>query len=128
MGTLVGIPFALALASLPCWLGALLVGVSIFFGAWACDVAAATTGDKDPGWIVLDEMVGFWVATLWLAPSLWSYIVAFGLFRLFDILKPPPVGWLDRNVTGGWGILLDDVAAGVMARLVLLMMVWMGLL
>ena len=67
---------------------------------------------KDPGWIVLDEMVGFWVAVALVAADLAGWSAAFFLFRLFDILKPLPAGWFDGCVAGGRGILIDDVVAG----------------
>ena len=74
---------------------------------------------KDPGAIVWDEFVGLWIALAWL-PDRWLWLVAgFALFRFFDILKPWPVSYLDRNVGGGLGIMLDDVAAGLYALLVI---------
>jgi phosphatidylglycerophosphatase A len=70
---------------------------------------------KDPACIVFDEFVGVWIA-LFMLPAGWLWVVmGFAAFRFFDILKPWPVGWLDRNLAGGWGIMLDDVAAGLMS-------------
>jgi phosphatidylglycerophosphatase A len=66
--------------------------------------------------VVFDEMVGYWFAVAFVPPGWAALGVGVVLFRLFDILKPPPVRWLDQNVGGGWGILLDDVAAGIYAR------------
>jgi len=64
---------------------------------------------------VWDEFVGYWI-TMWLAPSGWVYIiVGFILFRIFDILKPWPISWLDKHVEGGFGIMIDDVLAGILA-------------
>lgn len=73
---------------------------------------------KDPGQIVLDELVGFWISLLRLKPGfpgLLEIAVAFLAFRVFDVVKPPPVGWIDRKVGGGLGVMLDDVAAGIYA-------------
>ncbi len=119
-GTLVAIPIALLLSYLPPPLYLLLILGMTVPAALICDQAARIDGGKDPGWIVLDEIIGFLFAVLWLPRSLLWYIAAFCLFRLFDILKPWAVGWLDRNVSGGWGIVLDDVAAGIFTRLALL--------
>ncbi|MGB9671325.1 MAG: phosphatidylglycerophosphatase A [Halothiobacillaceae bacterium] len=84
-------------------------------GVWLCDEAARKMGRDDPGSIVWDEWVGLWVALAGL-PLEWPWVLAgFMLFRLFDILKPWPVGWLDRRFHGGLGIMLDDLAAGLMA-------------
>ncbi len=70
---------------------------------------------KDPGGIVWDEFIGMWIALLWL-PDHWIwYLVAFALFRFFDILKPWPVNLVDKQLEGGAGIMLDDVVAGLYA-------------
>lgn len=118
-GTLVGIPIALLLSLAPLPGQVLLVLALLPFAAWVCGAAERSSGHIDPGWIVLDEIVGFCIATLGLAPAVGGYLAAFLLFRLFDILKPPPANWVDSRVRGGWGILLDDVLAGVYARAVL---------
>lgn len=79
---------------------------------------------EDPGFIVIDEFVGQWLA-LALAPSGWIWIlVGFLLFRLFDVWKPWPVSWADRNVEGGLGVMLDDALAGVLAAFALAGLVW----
>jgi len=71
-----------------------------------------------PG-IVWDEFVGFWI-TLWAVPLDWRWVIAgFVVFRLYDIVKPWPVSVLDRKVGGGFGIMIDDILAGVMACLTL---------
>ena len=67
---------------------------------------------KDPGAIVWDEFIGMWIVMLWL-PSIWWLLPAFVLFRFFDILKPWPVSLADRQLSGGLGIMLDDVVAGL---------------
>ncbi|PLX42900.1 MAG: phosphatidylglycerophosphatase A [Deltaproteobacteria bacterium] len=120
VGTLSGIPFALFLATLPTPLSALLLILVLPVGAHICGEGAKLDAEQsDPGWVVFDELVGFLFATAFLAPTAAGYLTAFFLFRLFDIIKPPPVNWIDERVKGGWGILLDDVAAGVMARVTL---------
>ena len=77
------------------------------------DWAEGYAGRKDPGFFVLDEVIGYLVTILWFdAPSLTALVVAFCLFRFFDIVKPPPVRRFER-IGGGDGILLDDVVAGL---------------
>ena len=115
MGTLVAIPFYLLLQGLPPGVY-LLVLVGLFLiGLWACDKTARDLGGGDPGALVWDEILGYLV-TMALAPPGWAWILlGLVLFRFFDILKPWPIGPLDRRVTGGFGILLDDLVAGAMA-------------
>ncbi|HIJ35022.1 MAG TPA: phosphatidylglycerophosphatase A, partial [Gammaproteobacteria bacterium] len=103
--------------SLPLYLA--LVVVSLVFGVWVCGKAGADLGVHDHGGIVWDEFVGLWI-TLIAVPAGWEWIVAgFLLFRLFDIWKPWPIGWADRQVSGGLGVMLDDVIAGLYAWLIL---------
>ncbi len=86
-------------------------------GCWACSVAGRMLGVDDHRALVWDEFIGQWLALL---PVLhqhgpWWPLIGFGLFRLFDAGKPWPVSWLDRNLKGGVGVMLDDVAAGALA-------------
>lgn len=114
-GTLAALPLYLLLARLP--LGGYLTAlvIVILVGIWACDRTARDLGVADPSAIVWDEFAGLLV-TLAGAPAGWVWVLAgFVLFRLFDILKPWPIGWLDRQVTGGLGIMLDDLVAGLAA-------------
>ncbi|WP_116366795.1 phosphatidylglycerophosphatase A [Parahaliea mediterranea] len=114
-GTLAAVPFYLLAAQLD--LAAYLVFLLLAFvlGVYVCDRASRDLGVHDHPGIVWDEFVGYWI-TLCAAPAGWWWVVAgFVLFRVFDILKPWPIGWLDRRVHGGLGIMLDDVVAGVMA-------------
>ncbi len=116
-GTLLAVPLAWALASLPAPTQLSLLALALPAAARVCGRAAEADGRDDPGWIVLDEIVGFCFAiVLAAAPTAVSMALAFVLFRLFDILKPPPIRWIERSFPGGWGILLDDVAAGLYAR------------
>ena len=81
--------------------------------------AAEKIGVHDPAGIVWDEFVGFWIAMLAVPPSWLALAVGFALFRLFDIVKPWPIGWLDKHVDGGLGIMLDDIAAGLITALLM---------
>ena len=92
-----------------------LVAVGFVGGIWVCGRAAARLQIKDPGCIVWDEIIGMLIACCFVPLEPIWLLLAFGLFRLFDILKPWPIGWLDRNLEGGLGIMLDDVAAGLVA-------------
>jgi len=100
----------------PAWLGAILV--VLFVGVWATRYAEAVHG-KDPGVVVIDEVLGMFVA-LWLVPGgIGSVIAAFFLFRFFDIVKPYPARRVEREAPGAWGVMLDDLVAGVYANIVL---------
>jgi phosphatidylglycerophosphatase A len=85
-------------------------------------------GVHDHGGIVWDEFVGFWIAMAALPVTWQSLILGFVLFRLFDILKPWPISWLDRRVSGGFGIMIDDVIAGIAAAGVITLLTASGLI
>ena len=119
-----------SLAALPCgWLirvefgiaGLLAAAVIAFIaGWWAAARIARASGILDPGFVVIDEIAAQWLI-LAAAPLDWRfYLAAFLLFRLFDIWKPFPVNWLDRTVKGGFGIMLDDIAAALYALALIL--------
>jgi phosphatidylglycerophosphatase A len=94
-----------------------LIAVSLPVGWWACTVTAEHMQVQDPSAIVWDEIVAFWlILWLWMPVGLVGQLVAFILFRLFDALKPGPVGWADRHFhglgwRGGFGIMFDDIVA-----------------
>ncbi len=118
-GTLVGIPFFFFMASLPMWGYLSLILAFFLFGVWVCDRSSKMLGVHDHGGIVWDEIVGYLV-TMIAAPAGWEWvIVGFILFRIFDIFKPWPIAYLDRHVSGGFGIMVDDILAGVYAMLIL---------
>ncbi|SVE15064.1 uncharacterized protein METZ01_LOCUS467918, partial [marine metagenome] len=95
----------------------LIIVSSFLIGIWVCSQTAKDIGVEDHSGIVWDEFVGMWL-TLLLAPPGWGWIlIGFCLFRTFDVLKPWPINWVDKNVKGGLGIMLDDVLAGIMAVL-----------
>ncbi|WXL26533.1 phosphatidylglycerophosphatase A [Ectopseudomonas mendocina] len=123
-GSLVALPFVPLLQQLPDWGYWLVLAVSIVFGCWLCGKVARDLGVHDHEGIVWDEFVGIWI-TFWLAPAGWGWLaLGFLLFRLFDILKPWPISWVDRQVHGGFGIMLDDILAGVLAWLSMQLIVW----
>jgi phosphatidylglycerophosphatase A len=92
--------------------------LTIAGACWVAGVAEAYLGEHDSGKIVVDEIVGFLTATILLEMTLQRLIVAFFLFRLFDILKPPPARYCDLRVPGGGGVVLDDVVAGIYTNLI----------
>lgn len=124
-GTLVAIPFGLAMQAMLSPLYYMLVLLlAIGFGFWICHVTAKDFGISDPSAIVWDEMVGFWLA-IWAAPNGWQWILsAFILFRVFDIFKPWPIKWLESKLPGGYGIIADDLMAGLYALIIIQGMVW----
>lgn len=116
-GSLLGIPLHWLFSHLPISLGICSLGFVILISVWISSRAELLLGNKDPSQIVIDEVAGMAVALAGapIEPSL--IIVAFMFFRFFDIWKPFPIRYIDKSFPGGWGIVLDDVAAGVMANL-----------
>lgn len=119
LGTLVAVPLYWLMQPLDTVYYLLITAGLFLFGIPLCTAAARKLGVHDHPGIVWDEIVGYLV-TMMIAPNGWEWIVAgFMLFRLFDIWKPWPIGWLDARVTGGLGIMVDDLLAGIYAALVL---------
>ncbi len=140
-GSLVALPWALVL-HLVGGFPLLLIGVVVAFakGLWATGVMTKGSDDHDPSEIVVDEVVGQWIALLPLSYVAWSrgiditalwpgWVAAFVLFRLFDITKPGPVGWADRR-GDPMGVMLDDVIAGVFAGIGVMVLagLWHGVM
>ena len=99
-----------------------LIVATTLIGVWTSNVMEKYWGE-DPRAVVIDEYVGTWIPLL-VAPSgehsIWVAIIGFALFRLIDIFKPLGCRWIDQNIKGGWGVMLDDVLAGFYALLLLL--------
>ncbi|MBL1379236.1 phosphatidylglycerophosphatase A [Zobellella iuensis] len=115
MGTLAAIPLYLLVQGLPLWAYVGLLVLGFVAGIKICEAATRAIGRHDHGAIVWDEIIGFGI-TMIAAPAGWGWIAAgFVLFRFFDIIKPWPIRWFDRKVHGGFGIMLDDVIAGLFA-------------
>lgn len=119
-GSLAAIPFWYIMASLPLVLKVAIVLLAFLIGIWFCQVTSRNLGVHDHGGIVWDEFVGFWITMLFAPAGLMWLLLAFALFRLFDILKPWPIRYFDEKIHGGLGIMLDDVIAGLFAGTVLL--------
>jgi len=119
VGTLAGIPFFWLLAWMPPGLYTLTWLALFALACWSADIAGREFGEADDGRIVIDELVGYLV-TVALLPFSWgAALLGFFWFRLFDILKPPPANWFDRQMKNGVGVVFDDVVAGIYAALAL---------
>ena len=120
IGSLGALPFGWIFLAIGGPLLLLGAAAALFVAGWLCADAELPGDDSDPGWIVVDEVVGMWIALAAAPVSILWHGAAFVLFRLFDILKPWPVSWADRNVGGGLGVMLDDVLAGLYAALIII--------
>ncbi len=110
-GTAVGVIIFLPILNMPFPFQIGFVILSFFLGVWITARVASDMGIKDPPEIVFDEFVGIWFALLGVK-NLFLIIPAFIIFRFLDIFKPWPISFFDREMRGGWGIMLDDLAAG----------------
>lgn len=124
-GTLAAIPVYLLMAHyLTSITYALATLAMLVIGIWICGITERALGTHDHGSIVWDEIVGLLI-TMYLAPlAWWTILLGFLFFRLFDILKPFPISWLDRNMRGGLGTMIDDVVAGILAWISLQLVLW----
>lgn len=119
IGTLAAVPLYLVLTAAGSFVYIAVTLVVVLVGVWACGRAADELGVHDHPAIVIDEVAGYLV-TMALIPFSWVAVVAgFTVFRLLDIFKPWPIGRLDLGVPGGAGIMADDIAAGLIANVIL---------
>jgi len=119
MGTLVAIPFAILLRNLSEPVFWIVLFALFWLGVWLCERVSRKLGVHDYGGIVWDEMVGYWL-TVAFVPLHWPWLLAgFVLFRFFDIYKPWPIRQVDKNVSGGFGIMIDDVLAAIYSMILL---------
>ncbi|WP_404400023.1 phosphatidylglycerophosphatase A [Idiomarina seosinensis] len=118
-GTLAAIPLVGLLSLTSVWFYLIFLVAGVIFGIYLCGVTAKAMGEHDHPAIVWDEIVGYAIA-MFALPFEWPYIIAsFLLFRLFDIAKPGPIGWADRQLTGGMSVMLDDVMAGIVSAAII---------
>ena len=138
-GTVGGLVAAIPLMSLGFVPFLIITIISCIIGVWICGRTSELMGGHDNPHIVWDEWAGIWITLLPLSymgiadGNFWqnitqtffiiALIIAFILFRFFDIIKPPPIGWADKKVAGGLGIMLDDIIAGIMAAVVWIVIV-----
>lgn len=91
-------------------------------GVWSAEVTGRALGVSDYGGIVIDEIIAMWLVLCVAPPTLLGWVLAFVLFRLFDILKPWPIRWLDQYVKGGFGVMIDDILAAGFAMVPLILL------
>ncbi|WP_435938961.1 phosphatidylglycerophosphatase A family protein [Moraxella bovoculi] len=144
-GTVGGAIIALPMLLLGFWGFLIITIIGCLIGSYICGKTSDLMNTHDDPHIVFDEWVGMWIALL---PSVWLLIgipddksglaywhpslilfliIPFILFRFFDIIKPFPIKWVDKNVSGGFGILIDDILAGVMSAVVMLVIMSIAL-
>ena len=118
-GTLAGLPICWLLSGIDSSISFLLIGLTIPLAIWIAGEAEKILGKKDPGVIVIDEIVGMTLTLAGLPFNATTAGLGFVLFRVFDITKPFPISFMERRFKGGTGIVLDDVAAGIIANITL---------
>jgi phosphatidylglycerophosphatase A len=120
MGTLAAFPLFWILTYFFDPLALLVLVASMFLiGIWACGVTGRALGNHDHGGMVWDEITAFTLVLLFTPPIVTWQVFAFLLFRLFDIIKPPPIGYYDRRLRGGFGVMFDDLLAAFLTLLCL---------
>ena len=120
--------WALLVSRLPDGAIAALLVLSFAYGCWSCHRVGKELGQPDHGGMVWDEITAFWLV-LWLTPGTWgAQLLAFLLFRAFDIVKPPPIHFFDAHLKNGFGVMWDDIVAAIYALLVMAILVRLELL
>ena len=119
LGTLIAIPVHYFLSNILSPIYEITLVGFFFLAVWISENAERFFGKKDDPKIVIDEIIGFLITMLWVPKTLLFVIIGFLLFRFFDILKPFPIRRLEKGFKGGFGVVLDDVVAGVYANIIL---------
>lgn len=104
----------------------LVIAVSFALGIWACSVTGKNLGVSDHGGMVWDEIVAMWLVLAFTPASWLGWLIAFGLFRFFDILKPWPIRFFDVRLKNGFGVMFDDLLAALYALLIIKGWQWLG--
>jgi phosphatidylglycerophosphatase A len=115
-GSLAALPICLLMSSMAVGSASIVVVGLIGFSTWVVHAAEKLEARKDPSQVVLDEICGMAIALFALPFTPFFIMGGFALFRVFDILKPFPIRWVDRRVPGGLGIMMDDIIAGIFAN------------
>jgi phosphatidylglycerophosphatase A len=115
-GSLAALPLCLLISSMRIGPALIVVVALIMVSTWIAHAAEKIEAQKDPSQVVLDEICGMAIALFALPFTPFFIIGGFALFRVFDILKPFPIQWVDKKVPGGLGIMLDDIVAGIFAN------------
>lgn len=123
-GTLAAVPVYLLLLNYNPLTYLIITALAFFLGVWVCDKVSNDLGVHDYKGIVWDEVIGY-LLTMFLAPQGVKWMLCgFVLFRIFDIWKPQPIGYIDKKIEGGMGIMLDDVLAAVPAWFIMQFLAW----
>lgn len=123
-GTLMSIPFYLVMQPLSHAVYLAILFMIILASAWICHIVSKDIGIHDHQGMCLDEMPGYFVTMYAAPPGLIWIIIGFLLFRFFDICKPQPIAYIDKNIPGGIGMVLDDVVAGIYSCIILHVIYW----
>jgi phosphatidylglycerophosphatase A len=127
--SIVALPFAWIIAAFAGRFALMFAAIIVLgIGAWACEIYARESGQHDPSECVIDEVAGQWIVCAFAPFSVLAYVAAFILFRIFDIVKPWPIGLVEQRVPGGLGIMADDVVAALMGCIILIVLGHLGLL
>ncbi len=118
-GSLAALPLAFLFLHFSFFIYASLTFFILILGTYACDITERSRNSHDDSDLVIDEVVGILIAMTWLPITWQSFAFSFILFRILDIWKPFPINLLDRRIKGGLGVMLDDVAAGMIANIIL---------
>lgn len=125
-GTIAAVPLYLLLIQIHFGIYLAFLMASLIAGIWICGESARRIGVHDHSGIVWDEIAGFLLTMAPFVPSVLSVLAGFLAFRLFDVVKPWPIRWLDRQVHGGFGIMLDDVVAALFAIVLIAVLATFG--
>lgn len=127
LGSLAALPPSYFISTMLAPEALMVAALGVFaLGCWAASIYVQRTGAEDPQEVVIDEVAGQMLTLSLLPPHFLIYAAGFLAFRLFDIAKPFPIGWIDRNVKGGLGVMLDDMVAGVYGLVVMLLAVFIA--
>lgn len=119
-GTIAALPIAYLFCMLSWWWQVLILLILFVVLSVFADYSERHFNSKDPREVVSDEVLGYLVSVFYLSPTAFNLVTTFILFRIYDIVKPYPIRYADRNIPGGWGIVADDVIAGLFTRLTIL--------
>jgi phosphatidylglycerophosphatase A len=125
-GSLIGLPLCFLLAGIQLPPAIILAVLFIGLAVWVSNAAEKILKKKDPGCIVIDEVCGMVVTLIGLPFNLTTAVIGFIIFRILDILKPFPIGTLDKRLSGGIGIVADDVVAGIFANIFLSILLYIS--
>ena len=125
-GSLVALPIVFLLSRTDWAVAFILTVILVLFSVRVAHLAERQLKIKDPGCIVIDEIAGMCVTMLAIPLTFTTGLAGFILFRFFDVIKPPPARQMERRLQGGWGVVMDDVVAGIMANV--LLRIWVALM